>query len=49
MGAKPYIYQARGLVDLKNDAKSEYSMEKRNMINQISNRDNAPMEAVLPN
>jgi len=49
MWAKPYVYQARGLIDLKNDAKNEYAIAKKDMIKQISNRDNSFMEAVLPN
>lgn len=49
MGAKPYVYQARGLIDLKNDAKSEYAYAKKEMVKQLSNRDSAPMEQDLPN
>lgn len=49
MWVKQYVYQARGLIDLKNDAKNEYELEKRKMIDYVSNRDNAPMVQILPN
>lgn len=48
MGVKQYIYQLRGLVNEKNDAKNEYALEKKKVLNQLVPRKVTPDEAVLP-
>ena len=47
--AKQYVYQARGMLNEKNDAKNEFEIEKRKMVKFLSNRDNDAMEVELPN
>ena len=49
LGMKEYIYQIRGLINEKNDARQEYQEEKQVLMEYLTDRYNSPTEGFLLN
>lgn len=48
LGMMPYSYQARGMLNEKNNAKNEFLQETQRMISNLSDRIITPLESVMP-